>query len=99
MAGFHRRMLHLVGSSAVVVRNVTLQNSGFWMMHLQFCERVLIDGVAMFNPNTPSYEAPNGGACVRAGGRACLRERVILTVVLNVDDGIGMSRLNRTRLN
>ena len=54
------RMVHFVGASDVVMRNVTFKYSGFWMMHLQFCDGVLLDGVTLYNPDNATYEAANG---------------------------------------
>lgn len=53
-------MVHFVGASDVTIRNITFTTSGFWMMHLQYCDRVLLDNVTMFNPNNATFEAPNG---------------------------------------
>jgi polygalacturonase len=50
------RMVHLVGAAAVTISNVTLTTSGFWLMHLQFCDRVLLEKVTMFNPNNGTFE-------------------------------------------
>ena len=56
------RMVHLVGASDVLMDNVSFTTSGFWMMHLEFCDGVTLDGVTLWNPNThnrsqPPYEA------------------------------------------
>jgi len=54
------RMVHLVGVSDVVLRNLTFTHSPYWTMHFQFCDGVLLDGVKVFNPNNASYYVANG---------------------------------------
>jgi polygalacturonase len=47
-------------------------------MHLQFCDGVLLDTVHMFNPNTPSYEAPNGdGVDIGSSRNVVIRNSVL----------------------
>ena len=48
------------------------------MLHLQFCDGVLLESVNMFNPNTPSYEAPNGdGVDIGSSRNIVIRNSVL----------------------
>ena len=48
------------------------------MLHLQFCDGVLLESVNMFNPNTPFYEAPNGdGVDIGSSRNIVIRNSVL----------------------
>lgn len=54
--GFHRPVLvEFVRCKHVLIKGVTLQNSGFWNLHPLLCKNVRIQNVTILNP----YEAPN----------------------------------------
>ncbi len=44
-------LLRFVQSKNVVVRDITIRNSGCWMQHYLACDHVRIDGVTIFNRN------------------------------------------------
>ncbi len=53
------RLVFLDRCRHVTVEGVTLENSGFWNLHLYRCDDVLVSGVRIFSPSNP---APARGA-------------------------------------
>jgi len=53
------RLLFIDRCQHVTIQGVTLENSGFWNLHLYRCNGVLVSGVRIFSPSTP---APARGA-------------------------------------
>ena len=51
------RMLHMIGSSDIVLHNLTITNSPYWTLHFQYCDGVTISHTTVFNPNNGSIEA------------------------------------------
>ncbi len=47
---FRPRLIEPVRCRNVVIEGVTLQNSGYWTLHLLFCEDVNIRGLTVRNP-------------------------------------------------
>lgn len=44
-------LLRFVQSKNIVVRDITIRNSGCWMQHYLACDHIRIDGVTIFNRN------------------------------------------------
>ena len=56
-------LLRFVQSRDIVVRDVTLRNSGCWMQHYLACDRVRIDGIRVVNRNNYNNDALDLDGC------------------------------------
>ena len=56
-------LLRFIQSHNIVVRNVTLRNSGCWMQHYLACDHVQIDGIRVFNRNNYNNDALDLDGC------------------------------------
>ena len=56
-------LLRFVQSRDIVVREVTLRNSGCWMQHYLACDRVRIDGIRVVNRNNYNNDALDLDGC------------------------------------
>ena len=56
-------LLRLIRCSDVVVKNITLKNSGCWMQHYLACDRLMIDGIKVFNRNNYNNDALDLDGC------------------------------------
>ena len=56
-------LLRFIQSRNIVVRNVTLRNSGCWMQHYLVCDRVRIDGIIVVNRNNYNNDALDLDGC------------------------------------
>ena len=56
-------LLRFIQSSDIVVRDVTLRNSGCWMQHYLACDRLQIEGIKVFNRNNYNNDALDLDGC------------------------------------
>ena len=56
-------LLRFIQSRDIVVKDVTLRNSGCWMQHYLACDRLLIEGVRIFNRNNYNNDALDIDGC------------------------------------
>ena len=56
-------LLRFIQCRNVTVKDVTLKNSGCWMQHYLACDRVLIDGIKVFNRNNYNNDALDLDGC------------------------------------
>ncbi len=56
-------LLRFIQCSDIVVRDVTLRNSGCWMQHYLACDRLRIDGIKVFNRNNYNNDALDIDGC------------------------------------
>lgn len=56
-------LLRFIQSSDIVVKDVTLRNSGCWMQHYLACDRVRIDGIKVVNRNNYNNDALDLDGC------------------------------------
>jgi len=56
-------LLRFIQSSDIVVKDVTLRNSGCWMQHYLACDRLRIDGIKVFNRNNFNNDALDIDGC------------------------------------
>ena len=56
-------LLRFIQSQNIVVRGVTLRNSGCWMQHYLACDRLIIDGIKVFNRNNYNNDALDIDGC------------------------------------
>jgi polygalacturonase len=56
-------LLRFIQSHDIVVRDVTLRNSGCWMQHYLACDRVRIDGIRVVNRNNYNNDALDLDGC------------------------------------
>lgn len=73
-------LLRFIQSEDIVVKDITLKNSGCWMQHYLACDRLLIDGIKVFNRNNYNNDALDLDGC----------HEVIVTKMIadSDDDGI-----------
>lgn len=55
--GLRPQLINLYSCNTVLIENVTLLNSPFWVIHPLFCESLIVRGVKVFN------RGPNGDGC------------------------------------
>ena len=56
-------LLRFIQSCDILVRDVTLRNSGCWMQHYLACDRVRIDGIRVVNRNNYNNDALDLDGC------------------------------------
>ena len=56
-------LLRFIQCRNVTVKDVTLRNSGCWMQHYLACDRLLIDGIKVFNRNNYNNDALDLDGC------------------------------------
>jgi polygalacturonase len=70
-------LLRFIESRDVTVRGITLKNSGCWMQHYLACDRVMIDGVKIFNRNNYNNDALDLDGC---------HDVIVTNVIADSDD-------------
>jgi len=56
-------LLRIIRGEDIIVRNITLRNSGCWMQHYLACDRLFIDGIKVFNRNNYNNDALDLDGC------------------------------------
>ncbi|MBR1503070.1 MAG: family 43 glycosylhydrolase [Prevotella sp.] len=56
-------LLRFIQSEDITIKGVTLRNSGCWMQHYLACDRLLIDGIKVFNRNNYNNDALDLDGC------------------------------------
>ena len=56
-------LLRFIQSEDIIVRNITLRNSGCWMQHYLACDRLRIDGIKVMNRNNYNNDALDLDGC------------------------------------
>ena len=56
-------LIRFIQSQDILVRGVTLRNSGCWMQHYLACDRLNIDGIKVFNRNNYNNDALDIDGC------------------------------------
>ena len=56
-------LLRFIQSRDIVVKDVTLKNSGCWMQHYLACDRLRIDGIKVYNRNNYNNDALDIDGC------------------------------------
>ena len=56
-------LLRFIQSAEITVKGITLKNSGCWMQHYLACDRILIDGIKVFNRNNYNNDALDLDGC------------------------------------
>lgn len=56
-------LLRIIRGEDITIRDVTLKNSGCWMQHYLACDRLLIDGIKVFNRNNYNNDALDLDGC------------------------------------
>ena len=56
-------LLRFIQSEDIVVKDITLRNSGCWMQHYLACDRVRIEGIKVFNRNNYNNDALDLDGC------------------------------------
>ena len=47
----------------VQIKDIKIQNSPFWTVNPQYCENVTVDGVTIYNPESPNTDGINPESC------------------------------------
>ena len=56
-------LIRFIQSEDIVVRNITLKNSGCWMQHYLACDRLRIEGIKVMNRNNYNNDALDIDGC------------------------------------
>ena len=56
-------LLRIIRGEDIVVKDITLRNSGCWMQHYLACDRLRIDGIKVFNRNNYNNDALDLDGC------------------------------------
>ncbi len=56
-------LLRFIQSEDIVVKDITLRNSGCWMQHYLACDRLRIEGIKVFNRNNYNNDALDLDGC------------------------------------
>ena len=56
-------LLRFIQSEDITIKDITLRNSGCWMQHYLACDRLLIDGIKVFNRNNYNNDALDLDGC------------------------------------
>ena len=56
-------LLRFIQSQDITVKDITLKNSGCWMQHYLACDRLVIDGIKVFNRNNYNNDALDLDGC------------------------------------
>lgn len=56
-------LLRFIQSHDIIVRDITLRNSGCWMQHYLACDRLRLDGIKVFNRNNYNNDALDLDGC------------------------------------
>ena len=56
-------LLRFIQSEDIVVKDITLKNSGCWMQHYLACDRLRIEGIKVFNRNNYNNDALDLDGC------------------------------------
>ena len=56
-------LLRIIRGEDIVVKDITLRNSGCWMQHYLACDRLHIDGIKVFNRNNYNNDALDLDGC------------------------------------
>ena len=70
--------IRFIQSQDIIIKDVTLKNSGCWMQHYLACDRVRIDGIKVFNRNNYNNDALDIDGC---------HEVIVRDVMADSDDG------------
>ncbi len=55
--GLRPQLINFVRSERILIKDVTLLNSPFWVIHRLLCKNITVSGVTIYN------EGPNGDGC------------------------------------
>jgi polygalacturonase len=56
-------LLRIIRGEDIVVKDITLKNSGYWMQHYLACDRLSINGIKVFNRNNYNNDALDLDGC------------------------------------
>ncbi len=56
-------LLRIIRGKDIVVKGITLKNSGCWMQHYLACDRLRVDGITVFNRNNYNNDALDLDGC------------------------------------
>ena len=70
-------LLRFIQSEDIVVKDITLRNSGCWMQHYLACDRLRIDGITVFTRNNANNDALARDGC---------HEVIVTNMIADSDD-------------
>jgi polygalacturonase len=72
------RMWHVVESRNLRIYDLQVQWAGYWTLHFQFSDQILVEGVHIWNPSNQSFNGPNGdGIDIDSSTNALVRDSII----------------------
>ena len=74
-------LLRFIQSQDIIIRDITLRNSGCWMQHFLACDRIKIDGITIYNRSTKNNDALDLDGC----------HEVIVTNLISDSDDDGIT--------
>ena len=54
------RMWHIVESHNVRLYDLQVLWAGYWTLHFQFTDQILVEGIHLWNPSNSTFNGPNG---------------------------------------
>lgn len=54
------RMWHIVESRNVRLYDLQVHWAGYWTLHFQFSDNILVEGIHLWNPSNATFNGPNG---------------------------------------
>ena len=72
------RMLHIVESRRITLSGIHVRWAGYWTLHFQFSDQILVENITLWNPSNTTFNAPNGdGIDIDSSTNALVRDSVI----------------------
>eukprot|EP01048_Picozoa_sp_COSAG05_P004602 COSAG05_NODE_254_length_12842_cov_140.995292_3_plen_64_part_00 len=53
-------MWHIVESRNVRLYDLQVHWAGYWTLHFQFSDNILVEGIHLWNPSNATFNGPNG---------------------------------------
>ena len=72
------RMWHIVESHNVRLYDLQVHWAGYWTLHFQFTDQILVEGIHLWNPSNSTFNGPNGdGIDIDSSTNALVRDSII----------------------
>jgi polygalacturonase len=66
------RMWHIVESRNLRLYDLKVQWAGYWTVHFQFSDNIVVEGIHIWNPSNSTFNGPNGDVSGPSLGQAPL---------------------------
>ena len=72
------RMWHIVESRNLRLYDLQVHWAGYWTLHFQFSDQILVEGIHLWNPSNKTFNGPNGdGIDIDSSTNALVRDSII----------------------